>query len=312
LGATLKALIERNAQDCLDIIENVFKLGYDPKQFAQDLLVHLRNLMIVKVTGSSERLKDKADNDLLEFLDLPDEEIEELKKFSGNLSEEDVHLLFDMTLKGTTDVVRAQDPRIVLEMLLLRLSQAPRLVAIEKLIGGLQTGSLPVGSASNGASGAKSAPASMKPAAPPSDLSAAHERWSALVENIKRDKPLLGAKLEYAMVQSIESDKLSISFKKEQEYFYQQVAQNDVVQQLMDLVGKHWGRPYKIEVRLAQGSGAVDGAGRAPTHLSPIEAKDKRQAEAESDMRAKVESHPLVKEAKNVLKAKITSIKESK
>jgi DNA polymerase-3 subunit gamma/tau len=106
------------------------------------------------------------------------------------------------------------------------------------------------------------------------------------------------------MIQSIDADKLAISFKKEQEFFYQQVAQNEVVQQLMDLVGKHWGRPYKVEVQLA-GGGAAQG-------LSPIEAKDKKQNEADKEMRAKIEAHPLVKEAKNVLKAKITSIKESK
>jgi len=126
LSQALGSLIARDVPTCLDIIERVFHLGYDPKQFAQDLLHHLRNLMIVKVTVDAGK-----ENLQLEFLDLPDEEIVELRKFSESLSDEDVHLLFDMTLKGVQDVVRAQDPRIVLEMLLLRLTQAPRITSID-------------------------------------------------------------------------------------------------------------------------------------------------------------------------------------
>jgi len=311
LSATLKALIDRNAQTCLDIIEKIFRLGYDPKQFAQDLLAHLRNLMIVKVTTMSGSKFTKENQ--LEFLDLPDQEIEELKKFSENLSEEDVHLLFDMTLKGTTDVVRAQDPRIVLEMLLLRLSQAPRLISIEKLIAQMGAGKIPSvataspspspSSSSSSSSSISTSPAPPRKISPPIDLATANERWPVLVEDIKREKPMLGAKLEYAVVQSLEGGNLAISFKKEQEFFYQQVAQGDIVQQLMDLVGKHWGQPYKIEVKL--------GVLGQQTGLSLKEEKDKHQREKENDIRVKVENHPLVKEAKNILKAKITSITES-
>src|SRR4029078_5527434 len=108
-----------------------------PKQFVQDVLEHLRNLMIVKMSMGSESAKRQQTT---EYLDLPDQEIEDLTSFAGSLSEEDVHLLFDMTLKGASDVLRAQDPRIVLEMLLLRLSQAPRLTALQTLIGQLQSG----------------------------------------------------------------------------------------------------------------------------------------------------------------------------
>jgi DNA polymerase III subunit gamma/tau len=343
LSQTLKALIERDVQACLDIIERVFHLGYDPKQFAQDLLHQLRNLMIVKVSlaGDASRLQKDAQ---VEFLDLPDTEIDELKKFAADLSEEDVHLLFDMTLKGVSDVMRAQDPRIVLEMLILRLSQAPRLTSIENLIQNLQSGAVvsarkTQGSHGNpgtkgGASGAPgqgsrggagSAPAGrggshasaaagvaladdgalINAADAPSNFDQATARWGGLVENIKREKPLLGAKLEYAAVLGLESGNLTIAFKKEQEFFYQQVAAGDGLKHLMDLVGKHWGRPYKIQVQLANGASGPHAG------MSPAEEKNKKVREAEEKVRAQVETNPLVKEAKNVLKAKISSIKES-
>jgi DNA polymerase III subunit gamma/tau len=278
LSQTLGALIARDVPTSLDIIEKVFHLGYDPKQFAQDLLHHLRNLMIVKVTVDTGK-----ENLQLEFLDLPDEEIVELKKFSEGLSEEDVHLLFDMTLKGVQDVVRAQDPRIVLEMLLLRLTQAPRITSIDKLL------------AQVGSGGGNLKPQGSK--TKPTDALA--EKWSGLVENIKRDKPLLAAKLEYAAIKSIDGDKLSLAFKKEQEFFYTQVSTKEVVGQLMELVGKYWGKPYQVEVLLNKSGEGV---------ASPQEQKETAAQQAVKDQRAKIEAHPMVKEAKNLLKAKITSI----
>jgi len=84
----------------------------------------------------------------------------------------------------------------------------------------------------------------------PSPTDALSDKWSGLVENIKRDKPLLAAKLEYAAIKSIEGDKLSLAFKKEQEFFYTQVSTKEVVGQLMELVGKYWGKPYQVEVLL--------------------------------------------------------------
>jgi DNA polymerase-3 subunit gamma/tau len=312
LGHTLLSIIDRNTPECLEIIKKVFHLGYDPKQFAQDLLGHIRNLMIVKVSAQ-----------LPDYLDLPDEEVQELKKFSLKVSDEDVHLLFDMTLKGVTDVVRAQDPRIVLEMLLLRLSQAPRLTSIDALMAHLNGEALPQ---------KKSEPVKIEAVAPiPAKITATvaqnplpaqtptpvtvtatievapvqnvDRTWPGLINSIKKDKPLLGAKLEYAALKNLDDSKISLSFRKEQEFFYNQMNTKEILDQLMDLVGKHWGRPYQVEIHLAK---------PGETLLSPQEERDRVHKEGQEATRAKIEAHPMVREAQAKLNAKITSIKESK
>ena len=43
-------------------------------------------------------------------------------KCSAALTPEDLHLLFDMALKGAQDLARASDPLLVLEMVLLRMT----------------------------------------------------------------------------------------------------------------------------------------------------------------------------------------------
>jgi DNA polymerase-3 subunit gamma/tau len=58
------------------------------------------------------------------------------------MSNEDIHLLFDMALKGVNDLLRSQDARLVLEMLLLRMASAPTVVHLAQLL----SGSLPASS----------------------------------------------------------------------------------------------------------------------------------------------------------------------
>ena len=121
---SLLALVRRDQKAALEIIERLFQSGYDSKIYLQDLLEELRHLLLIQITPAEK---------LTQLVDLPDSEIEHLKSLGAELSQEDVHLLFDMTLKGASDLARAQDPKILLEMLLLRMASAPRLHQLKNL-----------------------------------------------------------------------------------------------------------------------------------------------------------------------------------
>lgn len=295
LSTTLKAIYTGDVKATMGVAEKVFKFGYDPKQFAQDLLEHIRNLMIVKVSGEKRP----------EFLDLPDNEIEELTKISSQLSNEDIHFLFDMTLKGVNDVMRATDPSIVLEMLLLRMSQAPRLTALEDLLAQIESGKPFTASPGVAAGPAAAIASTLQKKTENVNIQPASVRaeWQSLIENIKKDKPLLGAKLEYASGE-VTADKIAIFFRKEQEFFYNQVSQKEVVEQLVDLAVKYWGKKVGVEVKLGQ---ALSAGPLSPKEVKDVEKKDEDRAAME-----KIENHPIIKDAKNILKAKITSVKNSK
>ena len=129
---TLEALVKRDVQKTVDVIEQVFKAGYDSKVFAQDLLEEIRNALLVRLCA----------DDPARVVDLPDTEIQSLQELTKGLSDEDLHMLFDMCLKGVNDLLRAQDARIVLEMLLLRMAAAPRVASLTALATG--TVALPV------------------------------------------------------------------------------------------------------------------------------------------------------------------------
>ncbi len=129
---TIEALVTRNTEKAVDLIEKIFKAGYDPKVFAQDLLEEIRNALMVRLIQT----------DPSRVVDLPDNEIASLREITQNLSEEDLHLLFDMCLKGVNDLLRSQDSRIVLEMLLLRMAAAPRIASLAALAAGIPVAAL--------------------------------------------------------------------------------------------------------------------------------------------------------------------------
>lgn len=121
---TLNALIARNSQDILQVLSRLASAGTEPSLFAQELLESIRNLLLVKVSESETN----------SLLDIPDSELQALRELSSRLPEEDIHFLFDMALKGAGDITRAQDPRIVLEVVMLRMAAAPKIVDLQTLL----------------------------------------------------------------------------------------------------------------------------------------------------------------------------------
>ena len=118
---TVKALIERNCTQVLNIISQLYTSSYDLRTYVNNLIEEIKNLLFIKECTQS---------DMTSYVDLPDAEITELANLAQKTKKEDIHLLFDMALKGSLDILKAQDSRIVLEMLLLRMAHAPQYIDI--------------------------------------------------------------------------------------------------------------------------------------------------------------------------------------
>ncbi len=123
LVESVRALADRDTGGVIALLDQLFQSGFDPKLYVQDLLEEFRHLLFIKIQETSSH----------QLVDLPDSEIEQLREIGERLSYEDVHLLFDMCLKGAQDLQRAPETRIVLEMLLMRMAAAPRITPLSGL-----------------------------------------------------------------------------------------------------------------------------------------------------------------------------------
>ena len=117
LKACISALLQRDQTKMLQVLEQLHIKGAVAGIFLQNLITELRNLLLLKLSSNNTSIKH--------LISLSEEEKKELSQAAQNTQPEDIHLLFDMALKGYEEMKYIQDTKIYLEMLLLRMSQAP-------------------------------------------------------------------------------------------------------------------------------------------------------------------------------------------
>jgi DNA polymerase III subunit gamma/tau len=131
------AVILGNARDCIELIAKVVVEGRDLCRLSRDLVEHFRNLLVVRLI--QDRGQETEDRGLQSsvpdrLLDLPDQEIEELRTQVAALSIETLLDYFDFIAAGDEEVARSGNPRFTLETVLIRLSTLPKTLPIVQLL----------------------------------------------------------------------------------------------------------------------------------------------------------------------------------
>jgi len=146
LGEVTKALAEGDAKKMLDVVADLEANGRSLQHFARELARYFRNLLVVRIEGKTTRLVAAS----------PPEQ-ERMLTAARQFTEDDLTRDLKLSLDLFRDLQSSLQPRLHLEMGLLRLIHASRLQPIEEAIATLG------GSAKPAASPPKAAPP--KPAA---------------------------------------------------------------------------------------------------------------------------------------------------
>src|SRR5258708_6573770 len=147
LNELVEAIAAGSADRALGLVHTFQKEGRNLQHFCREAIRHMRNLLIARVCG--------ADSDLIAAT--PDQR-PALAKVAAQFSEEDLTRFFNILLQTDDDLRRKPDPRVHLEMGLLRLIHAGRLAPLEELLADLSDASGNGGSAKSSVARA-SAPA---------------------------------------------------------------------------------------------------------------------------------------------------------
>jgi DNA polymerase-3 subunit gamma/tau len=155
LNELVAAIAEGSADRALGLVHTFQKEGRNLQHFCREAIRHMRNLLIARVSG--------ADSDLIAATA---DQRPALAKAAAQFTEEDLTRFFQILLQTDDDLRRKPDPRVHLEMGLLRLINAQRLAPMEELLAELRSGA-PWGVASAGAmrSSASALPAMAAPQA---------------------------------------------------------------------------------------------------------------------------------------------------
>ncbi|MGE3682872.1 MAG: DNA polymerase III subunit gamma/tau [Bdellovibrionales bacterium] len=326
----LRSIMSSETTGVLAALSGLHQSGNDPKLLLLDMMEQIRNTLLLKLNADRARI------------DLPDSEQEALLQMSTALSPEDLHLLFDMALKGAQDLARAMDPLLVLEMVLLRMATAPRITAFQASAhpAGANAGSLnptatvtraetpknpvipnrspaaphPTGTGAPGptSSGAPRGPGGAG-AAPqpvvdgrstPDPNSPLEVRFKELVERIKEVNGLIGAQLENCFVVSLEQKLMTLGVSNKHKFLFDKISQPDFRKKVVNYLNSFWGPGYSLDIQLRE-------PGRNE-ETSPKVLAERMERERQHRVRQAVEAHPLVQSAQSVFKAEIKAIKEMK
>jgi DNA polymerase-3 subunit gamma/tau len=164
LDQVTQALTAQDSRRMLELVAELERNGRNLQHFCRELARYFRNLLVAKVAGAGTRLISASPR-----------EQERLAEIAAGFSEDDLARYLQLTLDLFKDLQFSLQPRLHLEIGLIRLVYAARLVPIEEALTTLEGGgSAPVAKSPKGPpSVAKPAPpqrnttSAQPPAAPP-------------------------------------------------------------------------------------------------------------------------------------------------
>ncbi len=333
------ALVKGDAAATLRIVDSIAEQGFDFAHTSREILRHLRNLVVARVSGPEGR----------DLLDLADEEVRDIMSLAGAAEQDDLLRLYQGFSRSFDEIVRSGQQRVALEMTLVRLARRPALLPLDELLSRLgelerrvATGSPPPPRSAGGAGGQGSDGKSRRPIPSPSEprsevLSTAAETasldipanliaevviapskepaprtvstipsspieiWRAIVERVRAARPSLAAVYDHAVPISMTRERVLLGYDT-QSVLSSEATHVDAVALLRQEVQRYFGAPTEVAFDLRA---ANSGAG-APATVASVDTERRRTARTEA--RARVEKHPLVQEAISLFGAELRDI----
>jgi len=302
LSDTIEALAGRDVERCLEVVEHVYHFGYDLQQFCREVLRYLRNLILIKVSQHPEGL-----------MELPEEELELVKKQAGKFQLDQLSYLFSLLLKGEQEIAQSIFPRIMLEMTLIRMATLRPVLPIDEVLKKLEA--LENKQPLRGGGGEKPSPASGRgiEETPPKTQERTSEQkisekkehlkkeefggippgtweetWRGLVDFTRAKNPILGSFLALGNLVQLTEEKIEIGFERDS-FHYERMLEKENRSQLESICQEYLRRKTKVVVSPLNQE--VVAKGRVAFH-------DEETIRSESD-------NPLIQEALRLFNGKI-------
>ena len=127
LDDLVDAISQQSAELALGLVHRLIGDGQNLQHFCREAIRHFRNLLVARVCG--------AESDLVAA---PQDERPRLAEQAARFSEEDLTRFFNTLLATDAELRRAPDPRLHLELGLLKLINARRLAPLEEVLAELR------------------------------------------------------------------------------------------------------------------------------------------------------------------------------
>ncbi len=305
LARVMKGIAENNPAEALAIVDDVVMRGHNLRNFLRDVLAHLRDLLVVKVSGD------------VKILDSASTQTAALKQQAEQFSESDLVRFFHSLAETESTLKDAANPRYQVEVGLVKLMEMRRLAQLGSLVeriatleSALRSGKVPVESANPRveASVRASQPVSSEVVSAVADTApvespAATSSDSSFCESVKaklkqKRRPLLIAALDSALRAELAGDEFVVEFMPENKHYRDTLARSDNAKTLREACAETVGREIGIRYLIKSEDDAASSTEAAP---DAREAKQKARRAAAAD--------PTVQTVQRAFGAEIVDVK---
>ena len=284
LDEFIAAVANQSAEQALSLVQKLHAEGHNLQHFCREAIRHVRNLLVAKVSG--------ADSPLIAS---PTDERARLAAQAAKFSEEDLTRFFQILLATDDDLRRRPDPRLHLELGLLKMVNAARLATFEEAISEIRgegaarpATSLPPQPKSQSAS-AQTASAQIVekagplPTSPPRVIAKAAEskfsglaaaQFEALQGTLRNQQKFLWSMVEHASRWELAGSEMNLYFPPESRALAEMLQARDPMEKLRTVLSQVMGQPLRVCVKLDSSRSAAPRA---------------------SELRARFEEDPIVR-----------------
>jgi DNA polymerase-3 subunit gamma/tau len=309
LARVMKGIAENNPAEALAIVDDVVMRGHNLRNFLRDVMAHLRDLLVVKVSGDAKILDSASSASAV------------LKQQADQFSESDLVRFFHSLAETETTLKEAANPRYQVEVALVRLMEMRRLASLNELVqriaaleAALRAGKTPTDNPSPRTTPASSAPTQGPRESTPAK-GAASEQPSATAATAKqagsdsfcsqvkarleqKRRRLMIAALEGASRAELAGDEFVVEFVPEAKHYRDTLSRSDNLKALREACVDVCGR--EIGIRFV-----IKGDDEAPgAELAAADEPQRRQK-----ARHAAASDPAVQQVQRAFGAEIVDVK---
>jgi len=272
INATLEAIIKKDARAATSMVEELFQTGANLVRFSTDLLEQFRNLLLIKA----------CDGNAGAGIGLPSEEVNKLKELSESATIDECNQWFNLLYKGVEEISRTKFQRMVLDVLMINLTQVSKVKSVDDLIMRVEE--------------LKSLGIVL------SQKKTEKSRGSTIAEFISwlnSNKPQISSILSHSISSRIDGNKIIVQFPKNS--LYGDMLTETERKKIFEKTAKDFFNfDYKLTIEFKENG--------ANEHQKRIEERkiveEKRKATKEEAL-----SHEVIREAANIFSAEIKEIK---
>jgi len=306
------ALFNADTQGVLEGVKKVDGVGYNMRQFCQELIEHFRHLLVMLSVKKPE-----------DILDLAEAEFDELRRQVTGFSALDIQRRLTLLVKAESDMAHATFPRLILEMALLKAATLEPVIPIQELLekiksletGAVHTPSLPWEAeraaptsvprhhepAHHGSQQHHKA-AAASPESVPAQPGSTHSAWERFVTFVLEKRPDIGSVLEHGSPLKLEPGTMEIGFP-EASFFLTSSQESGTIAEIKVLAKEFTGQETIVRVKAI-----APETGGAPQSL--VEKKKTDHEQRLEKLKQEVGKHPVINEALRIFGGTITDIKE--